>query len=140
MRSWTTWRGLFLMSYVDLVKEILEDYKMKLGINDDVRVEIKKYKTKTAFINLKTKTIFINETLLDLGKEVLKYLILHELIHLKLGSKYHDSEFNRILYTHIPPEKVSELRGLIASRLLPSLRNNVMGYPIAKGCSNCQRE
>jgi predicted metal-dependent hydrolase len=79
------------MNYAGLVEEILKKYKEELGINDEVRVKIKKYKTRSAFINLKTKTIFINENLLELGEEVLRYLILHELIHLKLNSKYHDA-------------------------------------------------
>jgi len=106
------------MNYAGLVEEILKKYKEALGINDEVRVKIKKYKTRSAFINLKTKTIFINENLLELGEEVLRYLILHELIHLKLNSKCHDGEFNRTLYNYIPPEKAIEIRGLIINKLL----------------------
>jgi len=109
------------MSYVDKVNEILEEYKRSLGINEDVKIKLRRYKTKSAFVNLKTRTIFINELLLDLGDEVLRYLVLHELIHLKLNSKYHDSVFNKILYCHIPPEKVSKLRELITSKLLSGL-------------------
>jgi len=106
------------MSYIDKVNEILEEYKRSLGINQDVKIKLRRYKSKSAFVNLKTRTIFINELLLDLGEEVIRYLVLHELIHLKLNSKYHDSEFNKILYSHIPPEKVSKLRELITSKLL----------------------
>ena len=106
------------MSYIDKVNEILEEYKRSLGINQDVKIKLRRYKSKSAFVNLKTRTVFINELLLDLGEEVIRYLVLHELIHLKLNSKYHDSEFNKILYSHIPPEKVSKLRELITSKLL----------------------
>ena len=109
------------MSYIDKVNEILEEYKRSLGINQDVKIKLRRYKTKSAFVNLKTKTIFINELLLDLGEEVVRYLVLHELIHLKLNSKYHDSEFNKELYSYIPPEKVSKLRELITSKLLSAL-------------------
>lgn len=128
------------MNYAGLVEEILKKYKEALGINDEVRVKIKKYKTRSAFINLKTKTIFINENLLELGEEVLRYLILHELIHLKLNSKYHDGEFNRILYSYIPPEKVSELRGLIVGKMLLPSRINTMNYSTAKWCNDCRQE
>jgi len=117
------------MSYVDKVNEILEKYKRSLSINEDVKIKLRRYKTKSAFVNLKTRTIFINELLLDLGDEVLRYLVLHELIHLKLNSKYHDSEFNKILYSYIPPEKVSKLRELITHKLLTAFHttsnNNV---------------
>jgi len=117
------------MSYVDKVNEILEEYKRSLGINHDVKIKLRRYKTKSAFVNLKTMTIFINELLLDLGEEVIRYLVLHELIHLKLNSKYHDSEFNKILYSYIPPEKVGKLRELITSKLLLALhttnKNNI---------------
>jgi predicted metal-dependent hydrolase len=112
------------MNYAGLVEEILKKYKEALGINDEIRVKIKKYKTRPAFINLKTKTIFINENLLELGEEVLRYLILHELIHLKLNSKYHDDKFNRILYNYIPPKKAMEIRGLIINKLLSALKVN----------------
>jgi len=109
------------MSYIDKVNEILEEYKRSLGINQDVKIKLRRYKSKSAFVNLKTRTVFINELLLDLGEEVIRYLVLHELIHLKLNSKYHDSEFNKILYSHIPPEKVSKLRELITSKLLSTI-------------------
>jgi predicted metal-dependent hydrolase len=114
------------MNYVDPVKQILEEYKKKLGINEDVKVKIRRYKTKSAFINLKTKTIYINESLLDLGEEVIRYLILHELIHLKLNSKYHIAEFNKTLYAFITPEKASEIRGMISNKLLSTMCNNMV--------------
>jgi len=117
------------MNYAGLVEEILKKYKEELGINDEVRVKIKKYKTRSAFINLKTKTIFINEVLLYLGEEVVKYLIVHELIHLKLNSRYHSAEFNRILYTYITPEKASEIRGVIANKLMSTMQTNKISIP-----------
>jgi hypothetical protein len=123
------------MNYAGLVEEILKKYKEELGINDEVRVKIKKYKTKSAFINLKTKTIFINKNLLELGEEVIKYLIVHELIHLKLNSRYHSAEFNRILYTYITPEKASEIRGLIANKLMTTMQTNKTSIPESRPTS-----
>ncbi|MFZ8791335.1 MAG: M48 family metallopeptidase [Thermosphaera aggregans] len=117
------------MNYAGLVEEILKKYKEELGISDEVRVKIKKYKTRSAFINLKTKTIFINENLLELGEEVVKYLIVHELIHLKLNNRYHSAEFNRILYTYISPEKASEIRGLIANKLMTIMQTSKTKIP-----------
>ncbi|MEM1605300.1 MAG: M48 family metallopeptidase [Fervidicoccaceae archaeon] len=112
------------MSCEDTIKRIVEDYKQKLGISCEVNVKVRSYKTRSAFVNLKTKTIYINKELIPLGEDVLRYLILHELLHLKLNSKYHDGEFHKILYEHIPEERVVELRGIINKKLISNYKSN----------------
>lgn len=112
------------MDCIDIIKEIIDEYKKKLGINEEVKVKIKEYKARSAFVNLKTRTIYINKVLLELGREVIEYLILHELIHIKLNSKYHHGEYHKILYAYMPPEKISEIRGLISSKLLATYNRN----------------
>jgi predicted metal-dependent hydrolase len=112
------------MSYADVIKRVLEEYRLKLEINSEVKVKVKNYKTIAALTNLKTRTIYINEKLLDVSEKALRYLILHELIHLKLDNKYHDKMFYEILYDHITPEEVATSRKVINEKLINSVNSN----------------
>ncbi len=50
----------------------------------DVKLVVRPYKTRTAFTNLSSPpTIYLNEYLID-DEEILEYLILREMIHIKL--------------------------------------------------------
>ncbi len=62
----------------------MEKYETYLGVRD-VAIEIRPYKTRTAFTNLTSSppTIYLNEYLID-DEEILEYLILRELIHISL--------------------------------------------------------
>jgi hypothetical protein len=70
---------------MDKVEKILQRYKIYLGVRDVV-VEIRPYKTRDAFANLTSSppTIYLNKHLID-DEEVLEYLILREMIHIKLN-------------------------------------------------------
>jgi|GEM_PF-1925551 predicted metal-dependent hydrolase len=100
------------------IKRILEECKNKLGIEEEVRVKLRNYRSRSAFIDLKTRTIYINKNLIDLGEEVVEYLILHELIHLKLGTKLHTADFYSELYNFIPPERLIELRSKVNRKMV----------------------
>jgi predicted metal-dependent hydrolase len=113
------------MNYRNVIKEILRNYKLQLGINEDVKVKVRNYKTRAALSNLKTKTIYINKSLLDLDEGVLEYLMLHELLHIKLNSKYHNDDFYKILYEFIPLEKVMHIRTKIREKLLQVQISNI---------------
>jgi predicted metal-dependent hydrolase len=106
------------VNYRNIIKEILRNYKLQLEVNEDVKVRVRNYKTRAALSNLKTKTIYINRNLLDLGEDVLGYLILHELLHIKLNSKYHSDAFYKMLYEYIPLEKIMHIRTKIREKLL----------------------
>jgi predicted metal-dependent hydrolase len=106
------------MSYADNIKRILEEYKLKLEVSDEVKVRVRNYKTRAAFTNLQTRVIYINKNLLDVGEEVLRYLILHELIHIKLNNKYHDETFYKILYNYVTPEEIGVFRKVINEKLI----------------------
>jgi len=106
------------MSYGDVIERILSEYRLMLGIRDDVKVRVRRYKTKAALSNIKTRTIYINKDLLDLGEEIIRYLLLHELLHIKLQGKYHDERFYAMLYFFIPPEKVNTIREIITMGML----------------------
>lgn len=106
------------MSYENIIEEILRECKTLLGIDEHVKVKVKSYKTRIAFCNLKNKTIYINENLLDLGEDTLRYIILHELLHIKLNSKYHNEMFHKLLHEIIPPQRAKAIRKAIFEKIL----------------------
>ncbi|KUO89869.1 MAG: hypothetical protein ACO2PM_19725 [Pyrobaculum sp.] len=70
---------------MDKVEKILEKYKIYLGVKD-VKLVVRPYKTRDAFTNLSSSppTIYLNEYLID-DEAVAEYLILRELIHIRLN-------------------------------------------------------
>jgi hypothetical protein len=89
---------------------------------------VRPYKTRDAFTNLSNSppTIYLNEHLID-DEEVVKYLIIRELIHLKLhmyrsrytgGNLTYTEKFENTLYFFIPKEKVEEIRERIVKKLI----------------------
>ncbi len=107
---------------MEKIEKILEKYKIYLGVRD-VAVEIRPYKTRTAFTNLSSPpTIYLNEHLID-DEEAVEYLLLRELIHIKLHmyrSRYTGSlsYVENTLYFLIPKEKVEEIRERIVKKLI----------------------
>jgi len=69
---------------MEKIERILERYKIYLGVKD-VELVVGHYKTRDAFTNLTSSlpTIYLNEYLID-DEEVVEYLIIRELIHIKL--------------------------------------------------------
>jgi len=123
MNSQITSREKSYHNHKDLVEKILAEYMPQLGINSEVKVKLRNYKTKPAFCNLKTNTIYLNTALLDLGEEVARYLLLHELIHIKQGKRYHDDEFYKLFYKYIPPEKAKIIQEQIIGELYNIITN-----------------
>jgi Zn-dependent peptidase ImmA (M78 family) len=108
---------------MDKVEKILERYKIYLGVKD-VKLVVRPYKTRDAFINLSSSppTIYLNEHLID-DEEAVEYLLLRELIHIKLHmyrSRYTGnlSYVENTLYFLIPKEKVEEIRERIVKKLI----------------------
>jgi predicted metal-dependent hydrolase len=106
------------MNYRDVIERVLSEYRLMLGIRDDVKFRVRRYKTKAASSNIKARTICINEDLLDLGEDIIKYLVLHELLHIKLQSRHHDERFYAMLHFFMPPEEVDAIRDVIMKRML----------------------
>jgi predicted metal-dependent hydrolase len=69
---------------MEKIEKILEKGKIYIGVKD-VEVVVRPYKTRDAFTNLSSSppTIYLNEYLID-DEEVVEYLILRELMHVKL--------------------------------------------------------
>jgi len=102
------------------VKTILEEIKAVVGIYGEVKIEIKPYKTRGASIDLRRRILTINSHLLDLGEDVVKYLVLHELVHLKLQTRHHNAEFQALMnrYAEALGIDLTECQSKIARRLL----------------------
>ncbi|AAC07959.1 M48 metallopeptidase family protein [Aquifex aeolicus] len=79
------------------VENLLKELKERLGIEREVKIELKRFKRKLAPVSLTKRVIYINRELIPkLSDEELGYLIAHELLHLKHGI-YHISEFEKEL-------------------------------------------
>jgi hypothetical protein len=104
---------------MEKIVRILERYKIYLGVKD-VKLVVRPYKTRDAFTNLTSSPpiIYLNGHLID-DEEIVEYLIIRELIHIKLhmyppmrytsGLSYTE-KFESNLYFLIPKEKVEEIR------------------------------
>jgi len=95
---------------------------------------VRPYKTRTAFTNLVSTppTIYLNEYLID-DEEVVEYLILREMIHIKLhmhppmrytGGLSYAEKFENTLNFFLQKEKVEEIREKIVKKLI-EVKNSV---------------
>ena len=113
---------------MEKVEKTLEKYKIYIGVKD-VKLVVRPYKTRDAFTNLSSSppTIYLNEHLTD-DEEVVEYLIIRELIHIKLhmyppmrygmSSLSYTEKFENNLHFFIPKEKVEEIRERIFKKLI----------------------
>ncbi len=109
---------------MEKIQRILEKYKTYIGARDVV-VEIRRYRTRDAFTNLTSSPpiIYLNEYLID-DEEIVEYLIIRELLHIKLhmyrsrytGGLSYAEKFENTLYFFIPKEKVEEIREKIVKK------------------------
>ena len=100
----------------ELALKILSEYEERLGVKA-TKLVIRRYKTRAAFCELRSKRLYLNENLLGLGEGVIRYLIAHELVHLKLRSRHHGDEFYRLFHALVPPEAASEAEKRIVKKL-----------------------
>jgi len=111
---------------------------------------VRPYKTRDAFTNLSSPpTIYLNEYLID-DEEVVKYLILRDMIHIMLhmylpmrytGGLSYAEKFDSALNFFLPKEKVEEIREKMEKlievnrRLQYPLFSLFMGPSSAASCS-----
>ena len=101
------------------IMSILKELKTTLDITDHIRLELRPMKTKAASISLKWKTIRINKFLTsNLDEEAMKYLILHELAHLKLNTTHHTNELYNLIYAIIDKNDVEKFETEILAKLI----------------------
>jgi len=103
------------------LRELLKELKKELEISEDekIRIVLKPMKTKAASISLKNQIIRLNKKLIPkLDLECVRYLLLHELVHYKLGSTNHNGNFQKQLNSKINETKAKEIENKIITNLL----------------------
>jgi len=113
------------------LKEILNELKNELKIQEPIKIELKPMKTKAASISLNRNTIRINKNIVsNLDLDCIRYLLLHELIHYKLKSTCHDREFHKQLSKKINQAKAKEIERKILTSLL-ELNPSLISRPLS---------
>lgn len=98
------------MELKDLLREVLK----RLNLRRDIRIRVKPLKGKVASISHRSGTIYLNKRCLEvLTEEEIKFVLAHELLHLKHG-KFHTLDFER------------ELIGLFGRDLTPSINRKML--------------
>jgi len=103
----------------DFIMGILEEFKALLGITDRVKLELRPLKTKAASISLRRKVIRLSKYVVSrLDETSLRYLIFHELVHLKLGTTHHTKEFYELIYRVFDEETVKRAEERIVASII----------------------
>lgn len=78
----------------DRVRDLTIEVMKELGMDEKIKIELKPMKKKLASYSFTTKTLRINSCAAEkLNDDQLKFIITHELIHIKTGSIDHGEEF-----------------------------------------------
>jgi len=101
------------------LKDLLERAKQALGIEDNIKLILYPMKYKVASVSLKSKNIRLNKNIIKmLTYDELYYILVHELIHIKLSSLNHGNGFYRLLHSLYTIEEIEELENRIAKKLI----------------------
>ena len=100
------------------VKTLLQRAKEKLGVDDKVKIILYPMKHKIASVSLKNKTIRINKNLVGtLTDDELYYIIVHELIHIKLSTPNHGNGFQMLLREIYAPQDPTVIEDSLVKKL-----------------------
>ena len=112
------------------IRLLFKELSDQLGIDGKVRLELRFMKTKAASVSIRRKVIRLNRGLIEkLQEDSLKYLILHELVHLKLRTTYHDEKFYNLIYSIFDENKTKELEEEILANLIKINKELGRGIP-----------
>ena len=104
---------------MERVKTLLREVKDEVGIREDVKLRIIPMKHKIASLSLEKKVLRLNKNVIEkLSDEEIKYILLHELVHLKVKDVNHGSLFFGEFRKHFRPEKIKEIEVSIIYKLL----------------------
>ncbi len=102
-----------------MIKNLVNEVKSSLNINETINIEIKPMKQKIASFSFKTKTLRLNKYVVEnFEKDLLYYIILHELIHFKVKSTNHNLAFENELKKHFSEEICYEIELKIIQKLI----------------------
>ena len=93
------------------LRKLLQEAMNKVGIYDgNIRIVLYPIKRKIASVSLKTKSIRLNKYIIqNLDDDIIIFILVHELIHIKLGSTTHDTRFWQEITRLYPDEKITEI-------------------------------
>ncbi|MEB3786631.1 MAG: DUF45 domain-containing protein [Desulfurococcales archaeon] len=101
------------------IKKLLEQAEEALGMNNRVRIVLYPMKYKVASVSLKSKIIRINRNFVsDFDDKELYYVLVHELIHIKIASLSHGEKFYEVLTRLFSPDETEEIENGIVKKLL----------------------
>ena len=107
---------------MERVKKILHELMEEMKINEGIKLKIVPMKQKIASLSLKTKTLRLNEKAVNvLSDEEIRYILIHELIHLKIKDASHGSSFLHELRKHYSPEDGYNLEIKIIKKMLENI-------------------
>ena len=104
---------------MEMLKNLLIELKKEVGVDKDVKLKIIPMKEKIASLSIYTKILRLNRNVVEkLDEEELKYILLHELIHLKVNDVNHGSLFMKELEKYLEFEKTREIEIEIIKKLI----------------------
>ena len=78
------------------VRKLLEELT-KIAEIENVRLEFRDMKRKLATTSLNRGVIRLNKMVLTFPEELIRYILAHEIAHIKVKTRYHCKEFREIL-------------------------------------------
>ncbi len=101
------------------LRRLLNEALDLVGIEkDNIRLVLYPMKRKIASVSLRTRIIRLNKNIVwELDNEDLKYILVHEVIHLKIGSTTHNERFWQELLRLYPRERVKEIENKIINSI-----------------------
>ncbi|RUM34837.1 MAG: hypothetical protein DSY33_01145 [Archaeoglobus sp.] len=104
---------------MEKLKKLLIELKKEVGVDKDVKLKIVPMKEKIASLSIDTGILRLNRNVIEkLGEEELKYILLHELIHLKVNDVNHGSLFMEELEKYLEFEKTREIEIEMIKKLI----------------------
>jgi len=104
---------------MEKLKKILDELVKEMEIKEAIRLRVIPMKHKVASLSFKTKILRLNrEVIKILDDEEIRYILIHELVHLKVGSINHGSLFLRELEKHYSRKEVLAFEVRIVKKLM----------------------
>lgn len=100
-------------------RRILKEVKEELGLNGKIRLRRVPMKRKIASFSFKTNTLRLNRNLLELLTEKeIRYIIRHELVHLKVRDLNHGSLFIEEMKKFYSEKEIEEIEEGVIKKLV----------------------
>lgn len=102
------------------IKELLENLKKEMGIEEDIKLRVVPMKQKIASLSLDKKVLRLNKEVVEkLSEDEIRYVLLHELVHLKVKDVNHGSLFLEELEKYLDLDKTWEIEVEMVKKLIP---------------------